>query len=66
MAKKKAAVGGGPGVRRTVITIKGTEDWKAWLERLSKYLRTPTSTIVDHALVKYAKDQGFGEPPPER
>jgi hypothetical protein len=29
-------------------------------------LRTPTSTLVDHALVRYAKEQGFDEQPPPR
>lgn len=65
MAKKKAPVEvSSP--RKTVLTIKGTEEWKAWLERLSKHLRMPTSTLVDHALVKYAKELKFEEPPPER
>lgn len=68
MAKKKASVPvptvAGP--RRTVLTIKGTDQWKGWLERLGKHLRTPTSTIVDHALVRYAKEMGFEESPPER
>lgn len=53
-------------VRRTVLTIKGTDEWRGWLERLGKHLRTPTSTIVDHALVRYAKENGFSEPAPER
>jgi hypothetical protein len=66
MAKNKTPSAARPAPRRTVLTIKGTEEWKDWLERLSKYLRTPTSTIVDHALLKYAKDQGFNEAPPDR
>ena len=56
----------GPGVRKTVLTIKGTDEWRGWLERLGDHLRTPTSTIVDHALVKYAKDVGFTEEAPKR
>jgi len=54
------------GPRRTVLTIKGTDEWRDWLERLGKHLRTPASTIVDHALVKYAKEMGFEERAPER
>jgi hypothetical protein len=55
-----------PGPRRIVLQLKGTDAWKEWLARLSKFLRTPTSTMVDHALLRYAKEQGFPEPPPER
>lgn len=52
--------------RRTVLTIKGTDEWREWLTGLSKALRMPTSTIVDHALIKYAKDQGYTVEAPER
>jgi len=55
-----------PGPRKTVLTIKGTDAWRGWLERLGDHLRTPTSTIVDHALVKYARDMGFEEEAPKR
>ena len=54
------------GPRKTVLTIKGTDEWRGWLERLGEHLRTPTSTIVDHALVKHAKDVGFAEEAPKR
>jgi hypothetical protein len=55
-----------PGPRRTVLTIKGTEEWRAWLEGLGVHLRTPTSTIVDHALVRYAKEMGYTKEAPPR
>lgn len=55
-----------PGPRRTVLTIKGTDEWRSWLERLAEHLRTPTSTLVDHALVEYAKAKGFKEEAPLR
>jgi hypothetical protein len=68
MAKKLPAKGRGaePGPRRTVLTIKGTDEWREWLEGLSEHLRTPTSTIVDHALVRYAKEVGYEKPAPKR
>ena len=50
----------------SVLTIKGTDEWRAWLEELADYLRTPTSTIVDHALVRYAKEMGFPKEAPKR
>jgi len=68
MAKKRAVKSkpAGPVLRRTVLTIKGTDDWRVWLEGLGKFLRTPTSTVVDHALVSYGKEVGYTEPAPER
>lgn len=69
MAKRRASAEKAPeptGPRRTVLTIKGTDEWRGWLERFADHLRTPTSTIVDHALVRYAKESGFEEEAPKR
>lgn len=52
--------------RGTVLTIKGTEEWKGWLGGLSDHLRIPTSTIVDLALVKFAKENGYEPEAPKR
>jgi hypothetical protein len=52
--------------RGTVLTIKGTEEWKEWLSGLSDHLRIPTSTIVDLALVQFAKSEGYEPAPPKR
>ena len=54
------------GRRPTVLTIKGSLEWKAWLDRLSKHCRIGTSSVVDLALAEFAKKQGFDEPPPPR
>ena len=66
MAKKTAKQPAKPALHRTVLTIKGSEEWKAWLERFAEFLRTPASTVVDHALVRYAKETGFKEDAPIR
>jgi hypothetical protein len=66
MAKKAAKPAAKPQRRPTVLTIKGTEPWKAWFERFCEFLRTPGSTVVDHALVRYAKEMGFTEDAPLR
>lgn len=52
--------------RRAVLQMKGTDAWKGWLDRLAKFLRMPTSSVVDNALVDYAKSKGFEEEAPER
>lgn len=55
-----------PGPRRAVLQMKGTEEWKEWLDDLARHLRMPTSAVVDNALVMYAKAQGFAREAPER
>jgi ribosomal protein L16 Arg81 hydroxylase len=68
MAKKKPAKAATPAPerRRTVLTIKGTEEWREWLEALSRQLREPVSTAVDKAIVMYAKANNFDREAPER
>jgi len=68
MAKKRtaAAAPAPQGPRRTVLTIKGTDEWRVWLEGLGEFLRTPTSTVVDHALVRYAREVGYTREAPKR
>jgi hypothetical protein len=71
MTKKRATTAAkkgapDPGPRSTVLTIKGTDDWKEWLNGLSDHLRMPTSTIVDLALVMYAKEKGYAREAPKR
>ncbi len=63
---RKAAQPPEPGPRRVVLQMKGSDAWKGWLDRMSKFFRTPTSTLVDHALVRYAAEMGFEEEAPER
>jgi hypothetical protein len=55
-----------PGPRRAVLQMKGTDEWKDWLDRLAKFLRMPTSAVVDNALVEYARARGFKDEAPER
>jgi hypothetical protein len=53
-------------VRRQIISIRGTEEWRDWLNRLSDHCRTDGAKLVDAALVAYAQSKGFNEPPPRR
>jgi hypothetical protein len=49
-----------------MLTIRGTPEWRAWLDRAAKFCRINTSSLVDVAVTKYAREQGFTEPPPDR
>ena len=62
-SKKEAA---SEGKRTTVMTIKGTIEWKAWLDRLAEFSRLPNTILIDLALAEWAKNHGFQEPPPKR
>jgi hypothetical protein len=52
--------------RQHAVVVKGTPEWKAWVERGSEHCRGTVSVIVDQALVRYFKEMGFDEPPPPR
>lgn len=55
-----------PGPRPTALTIKGTLEWRGWVERGADHCRTDVAKLVDAALVHYLQAQGFTEPPPKR
>lgn len=52
--------------KTTVLTIKGSDAWKKWLRRLCDHTRMPTSTVVDLALIDFARKMRFEEEPPKR
>ncbi len=66
MAKSRAKPLPDDDRRPTVLTVKGTPEWKEWLAKLAKHCRMKTAVVVDLALIDFAKKQGFDEPPPER
>lgn len=68
MAKSKGAgkAETGKGPRPTALTIKGTLDWRAWVERGAVHCRTDVAKLVDAALVDYLKAKGFEESAPPR
>ena len=46
------------------ITIRGSTDWKTWLEEFAGRMRSRPTAIIDLALAKLAHQEGFREPPP--
>jgi hypothetical protein len=48
------------------VTLRGSPEWKTWLEALAKKDRSNVATVIDKALVKYAENLGFEEEAPER
>jgi hypothetical protein len=52
---------GGPAP--SVIGMRGTPQWRAWLGRLAEHCRATPSATIDRALAELARREGFEEPP---
>jgi len=48
------------------VAIKGSPEWKEWVERLADHCRCDVSALVDQALTEHARRNGFAEVPPRR
>jgi hypothetical protein len=48
------------------LTVKGSPEWKEWIEAGAKFCLTDVSKLVDIAVTKYLREQGFDKPRPDR
>lgn len=62
--KKKAAAAPKGGTQPNVLTLRGSAEWKGWLDRFAARMRTKPTAIIDLALAKLAEQERFPEPPP--
>jgi hypothetical protein len=46
------------------ITIRGSAEWKGWLEAFAAKMRSRPTAVIDLALAKLAEQERFTEPPP--
>ncbi len=53
-------------VKSNVLSIRGSIEWRDWIGRLGDHSRLKVADVIDRALVAYAKQEGFTEPPPKR
>ena len=58
--------GPGAGPKGNVLSIRGSEDWRAWVGRLADHNRLKVADVIDRALIVYARQEGFNEPAPRR
>ena len=49
-----------------IVNLRGSEEFKAWLQELASYDRQSVSGLVERALVHYGRAVGFDKPAPER
>jgi hypothetical protein len=69
VARAKPPAGPDPEVparKPMIVQVRGSEEYKAWAEKLARHDSLPLSAVVDRALRLYAKEIGFTEDPPKR
>jgi hypothetical protein len=54
--------GDGP-ERATVVALKGTREWKMWLDRFATHCRLGLADTIEQSLLTYSKERGFRSPP---
>jgi hypothetical protein len=50
-------------VRETVVALKGTPEWKVWLDNFSGHCRLGLADTIEQSLVYYAEQRKFRAPP---
>jgi hypothetical protein len=49
--------------RRTVLAIRGTQEWGDWLASVSKLSGQPAAVLVEKAIAEWATRHGYPAPP---
>jgi hypothetical protein len=49
--------------RETVVALKGSPEWKAWLDGFSSHCRLGLADTIEQSLVYYAQERGYRRPP---
>jgi hypothetical protein len=49
--------------RETVVTLKGSPEWKAWLDGFAGHCRLGLAATIDQSLLSYARQRSYGGPP---
>jgi hypothetical protein len=48
------------------VTVKASREWKEWLDGLAAHCRTDVSKLIDAALIRHARAEGYEPEPPVR
>jgi len=49
--------------RETVVALKGSSEWKAWLDGFAGHCRLRLADTIEQSLLSYAKERDFLAPP---
>jgi hypothetical protein len=49
--------------RETVLALKGSAEWKIWLDGFADHCRLGLADTVEQSLLAYAKERDFRGPP---
>lgn len=52
--------------RETIASFKGSAAFAKWLEAFVRHCRMPASSVIENALIEYARFRGFDQEAPER
>jgi hypothetical protein len=61
--KARAKGADGAARQRNVLALRGTDEWKKWLDGFATRKGMPVTVLVDHALRELAKRDGYADPP---
>ncbi len=61
--KKRKPVPESWGSKPIVASVRGSLEWKQWVEELALENRQSVANLIDMALARLAKDTGFRDPP---
>jgi hypothetical protein len=53
-------------VRTALIQIRSMPAWKRWVKGFADFDRCDVVDLIDRALVAYARERKYPEPPPRR
>jgi hypothetical protein len=49
--------------RETVVALKGSPEWKAWLDGFAGHCRLGLADTIEQSLLSYAKERIYDGPP---
>jgi hypothetical protein len=67
VAKKKTGAGAKKAAAPAIaVTLRGSPEWKAWVEGFAEDRRLDVAKLIDRALIEYAKAEGYTPKAPPR
>jgi len=49
--------------RETVVALKGSPEWKTWLDGFAGHCRLGLADTIEQSLLSYAEEREFRRPP---